>query len=40
MLQAAVLGAWIILEWVTKKYGRRMLTGFVWLRIGTDVELL
>jgi hypothetical protein len=26
----------IILEWILKKWVRRMWTGFIWLRIGTS----
>lgn len=30
----------IILELIFKKYGRKALTGLIWLRIGTGVGLL
>jgi hypothetical protein len=26
----------VILEWILGKYGRKMWTGFIWLRIGTS----
>jgi hypothetical protein len=30
----------IILKWILEKWGRKAWTGSIWLRIGTDVELL
>jgi hypothetical protein len=30
----------IILEWILGKYGRKLRTGFNWLRIGTNGPLL
>jgi hypothetical protein len=27
----------ILLKWILKKQGRRLWTGFIWLRIGTTV---
>jgi hypothetical protein len=28
----------IILKWILKKYGARLMTGLIWLRIGTGVH--
>jgi hypothetical protein len=30
----------IMLEWILRKYGGNVLTGFVWLRMGTSFRLL
>jgi hypothetical protein len=30
----------IILEWILRKHGRRVWTGFIWLRIGTSGRFL
>jgi hypothetical protein len=30
----------IILEWILRKYGEKVLPGFMWLRIGTSGGLL
>jgi hypothetical protein len=30
----------IILEWISGKFGGKMWTGFIWLRIGTGSGLL
>jgi hypothetical protein len=29
----------IILEWILGKWGERLWTGFIWLRIGTSARL-
>jgi hypothetical protein len=34
------LGGKIILQWVLGKIGEKVLTGFIWLRIGTSCRLL
>jgi hypothetical protein len=30
----------IILEWILKKWGEKVWTGFIWLRMGSSGELL
>jgi hypothetical protein len=34
------VGGWIILGWILERSDGMMWTGLVWLRIGTDGELL
>jgi hypothetical protein len=34
------IGGWIILELILERWDEVMWTGLVWLRIGTDGELL
>jgi hypothetical protein len=34
------IGGWIILGWILERWDEVMLTGLVWLRIGTGGELL
>jgi hypothetical protein len=34
------VGGWIILGWILERWDEVMFAGLVWLRIGTDGELL